>query len=411
MSKSFLPAIAATALMLCAAPAALLAGEAPAAPQVSAAATKAMRVVQQAAEAQKYPEVIAGVDEVLKVEGRTPADTFVAYQFLAHAYEKQGDKTGLLKALQGQLDAGYADATEQNRINAFMMRIAFEQKDYVRSAEYGTRLIQSGAPDPAVVGLVGHSLFLQGKHAESAKLLSDHVADQEGRGLVPREQALNTLYSAQEKNGDKAAVNDSLEKLVKHYPKPEYWTLLLFAINRDPVLTEKQSLQIYRLIQTTQSFSRCAEFIEMAEIAVNMGVPGEGQKAVELGLAHKSCAEKANQERLLRLQTSTNTAAAEDKAGLSKLETEAKAAKTGELEIVAGTSLFGYGEYARAIEALSRGIAKGGLKNPSEAQIMLGMAQVRGGAKADAVQTFGAVKVDDAFTQRVVRLWGLYAAQ
>lgn len=413
MSKSFFPAVVAVvALALCGAPASLLAAEAVVeGPQISAEASKAMLAVQQAAEAQQYAEVIAKVDEVLKIAGKTPADTLVAYQFLAHAYDKLGNRAGVLTAMQGQLDSGYPDAAEQNRLNTLMTRVAYELKDYPKAAESGSRLIRSGAADPAIYGLVGNSLFQQGKNAESAKLLGDHVAEQERGGVVPREATLNTLFSAQEKVGDKPGVTDTLERLVVHYPKPDYWKLLLFSMNRDPALTDRQVLQIYRLMQATQTLNRCGEVTEMAEISVNAGMPGEGLKVVEQGIAGKVCAEKADQDRLQRLLATATTAATEDKAGLAKLEGEAKAAKNGELDVVLGSSLFGYGEFARSVEALSRATTKGGLKNLPEAQLMLGMAQARAGSKTEAVQTFRSIKADDPFTQRVARLWALHAAR
>jgi TolA-binding protein len=170
-------------------------------------------------------------------------------------------------------------------------------------------------------------------------------------------------------------------------------------------------LQVYRLMHATQTMSRCGEFIEMADMAVATGMPGEGRKVVELGIASKACAEKADQERLQRLLASATTAATEDRAGLVKLEAEAKAAKTGELDVVLGSSLFGYDEFSRATEALSRGITKGGLKNLTDAQFMLGMAQLRAGAKPEAVQTFRSIKAEEPISQRNARLWALYAGQ
>ncbi len=413
MSKSFMPVVVAVvALAFGSASASLLAAEAaPPGPQISAAASKAMLAVQKAAEAQQYAEVIAGVDEVLKIAGKTPADTFVAYQFLTHAYDRTGNRPGVLTAMQGQLDSGFPDAAEQNRINALMTRVAYELKDYPKAAEYGTRLVQSGVADAGMYGLVGHSLYQQGKHAESVKLLEGSVSDQERSGVVPREATLNTLFSAQEKLGDKPGVTATLEKLVTHYPKPDYWKLLFASINRDPALTDRQVFQVYRLMQSTQTISRCSEVTEMADLAVNAGMPGEGQKVIELGLAGKLCTEKADQDRLQRQLAGATTAATEDKAGLGKLEADAKASKNGELDVVLGSSLFGYGEFARSVEALSRGLTKGGLKNLPDAQLMLGMAQVRAGAKPEAVQTFRSIKTDDAFTQRVARLWALHASQ
>lgn len=397
------------ALVVSGASLAVRAADAPKGPEVSAVATKALLAVQQAADAGKFDEVVVKAQEVLALPGRTPADAFVANQFLAVAYNRQGNKVGILTALQGQLDSGYPDAAEQARLNNVMLRTAYELKDYAKAAEYGNRLVQSGAANAEAYGLTGDSLFQQGKHAEAVKFLGDHVAEQERAGQVPRERTLNTLFSAQEKVGDKTGVTQTLEKLVTSYPKPDYWNLLLFSMARDPALTDRQLLQVYRLKLTTQTMTRCGDYVEMADMASKTGIRGEGQKVLELGLASQPCAAKADQDRLQSLLTAATKAATEDQAQLGKLETEAKAAKTGELDVVVGSSLAGYGQYPRAVEVLSRGIGKGGVKNLPEAQIALGMAQLRAGMKAEATATFKAIKADDAYTQRVARLWVLAA--
>jgi hypothetical protein len=409
MSKVNIAGVALAALVLSGLPLSVYAADAPKGPEVSAVATKGLLAVQQAADAGKYDEVVARSQEVLALPGRTPADAFVANQFMAVAYNKLGNKVGILTALQGQLDSGYPDAAEQARLNNIMLRTAYELKDYAKVAEYGNRLVGSGNANAEAYGLIGDGLFQQGKHAEVVKFLSDHVAEQERTAQVPRERMLNTLFSAQEKLGDKAGVTATLEKLVASYPRADYWNLLLFSMARDPALTDRQLLQIYRLKLATQTMQRCADYVEMADIAAKAGIRGEGQKVLELGLASQPCAAKADQDRLQALLTPATKAASEDQAQLGKLETEAKAAKSGELDVVVGSSLAGYGQYPRAVEVLSRGIAKGGLKNLSEAQIMLGIAQLRAGTKPEATTTFKAVKAEDAFTQRIARLWVLNA--
>jgi hypothetical protein len=46
----------------------------------------------------------------------------------------------------------------------------------------------------------------------------------------------------------------------------------------------------------------------------------------------------------------------------------------------------------KGVGFIQQGIAKGGLKNPEEAKLRLGMAQALAGKKAEAIQTFETVK-------------------
>ena len=68
----------------------------------------------------------------------------------------------------------------------------------------------------------------------------------------------------------------------------------------------------------------------------------------------------------------------------------------------------GYQQYDKAIDEFSKGIAKGGLTNPTEAQLALGIAQLKAGHKDDAIKSFKAVKGDPVL-ERLAALWVLHA--
>ncbi len=130
---------------------------------------------------------------------------------------------------------------------------------------------------------------------------------------------------------------------------------------------------------------------------------------IEQALAGKVCTVKSDEDRLRRHLSANSNVVAEDKARFAKLEADAKVSKTGEPDVAVGSQLFGYGDYAKAAEALSRGIAKGGLKSAADAQLTLATAQYRANSKAEALKTLRSIKADDPVTQRIVKLWILYA--
>jgi tetratricopeptide (TPR) repeat protein len=404
MSKSIVAtAVAAIALALSSVPSTLQAA------QVSPASAKALKSVQDANSGKRYSEVLTRAEEALRVSGKTPYDTFVAYQFITSAQQGLGNKAGMLKGMQGQLDSGYPSAAEQNGIIKNMATISYEMKNYDQVVEYGNRLIKNGAADAGTYGLIGHALFTQGKHAEAAKFLGDHVADQERRGEKPREPTLTTLRAAQERSGNSAGVTNTLEKLVRHYPKADYWNLLTYQLTRAPKLTDSQSLHIYRLKMATGTLTRCQDYSEMEEMAVAAGMAGEAQKVIEQALASKVCTVKSDEDRLRRHLSTNANVVAEDKAKFPKMEADARVAKTGEMDVAVGAQLFGNGDYAKAAEALARGITKGGLKDPADAQLTLGTAHYRANNKAEAIKTFQSIKTTDPVTDRIAKLWVLYA--
>ena len=75
-----------------------------------------------------------------------------------------------------------------------------------------------------------------------------------------------------------------------------------------------------------------------------------------------------------------------------------------------GLAYIGYQQYDKAIQALTQGIPKGGLKSPGEAQLLLGIAQLKSGNKDGALKAFKSVKGDQTL-ERLATLWSLRARQ
>ncbi len=84
------------------------------------------------------------------------------------------------------------------------------------------------------------------------------------------------------------------------------------------------------------------------------------------------------------------------------------AASSGDADAVLGIAYLSYDQYDKAIEALQRGLKKGGVKRPEEAQLMLGRALLKANRNADAVQAFEAIPKGSKLAE-VANLWAIYA--
>ncbi len=62
------------------------------------------------------------------------------------------------------------------------------------------------------------------------------------------------------------------------------------------------------------------------------------------------------------------------------------------------------GQYDKGVGFIQQGIAKGGLKQPDEAKLRLGAAQVKAGHKDDAIKTFETVKAGGGLSD-VAKVW------
>src|SRR5436305_11414425 len=107
------------------------------------------------------------------------------------------------------------------------------------------------------------------------------------------------------------------------------------------------------------------------------------------------------------LSTAKSRSAKEQGLIATEISAARKSGGTTALNVAEG--VYGYGRYAEAEELGRLAGAKAG-KNPGEAQMVVGMAQVRQGKFAEAAQTFQSVS-GNAAMMRAAHLWGIFARQ
>ncbi len=395
-------AMAASALL----PVAAIAGE-PAAQTIGPKVGKPLKAAQDATKTKNWTEALAKLKEAQAVEGKTPYEEYQINEFLAYVLINQKDYVGAGAAYDKNIASGLVPPAEMNTKLKAASQLTFQNKQYGKSAEYLTRYLKAVPGDTDAQALLGQAYYLQKNYKQAIEAMNPAITAVERQGKKPDEDWLLLTMRCNYELKDDAGIATSLEKLVRHYPKPEYWEGLLTTLKQgehpDPL-----TLGIFRLMLETGTLKRAQDYVEMGQLAIDAGVPGEAQRVVEAGFANKTLenADKARNERLL---ASAKKLVQEDRATLAQLDKEARASASGQADVAVGEAYLSYGEYDKAIEALDRGIKKGNVTRPEEAQISLGIAYLRKGQKDQAQAAFKAVKGDSQWA-RLAGLWSLRAA-
>jgi tetratricopeptide (TPR) repeat protein len=184
---------------------------------------------------------------------------------------------------------------------------------------------------------------------------------------------------------------------------------LLYEVKRER-LNARQELLLYRLMEMTGTLKQGQDFMAYSNAALSASLYAESQRVLEAGMKANAFPPGTEQDRVRRYIPSAANRAAATRSELPRMEAAARAAPNGEAYVALGMTQYSFGEYAKAIDALQAGIAKGGLKNPADASMALGIAQIKAGKKAEALKTFRAVKFNDEIGQRLAELWALYAS-
>lgn len=380
--------------------------------KVSKESAKFLKAAQDALNAQKYDDALAQLKQAEANPKKTPYDEHVINQLAGVTYARKNDYPNAEKAFAAQVDDGFTDPADMPRVLKAVAQLNYQLKNYDRAIEYGNKAVQGGFADDDMNIIVGQSYYLKGDWKGTLKFEQGLVDSDIKAGKTPKDQSLQLVLSACVKLEDADCTTKALEKLVAYYPKPEYWKQLLYTIAQTKAAnqSDRATLQLYRLMAEVDVLQRPEDYTEMAQLAIELGSPGEAQHILEKGFEKGVFADQRSKDLNQRLLASAKKAAATDQGSLAKSEQDAKSAATGDKAVAVGFAYLGYQQYDKAADLLSAGLSKGGVKSEPEAHLLLGIAQFKTGHKDEAVKSFHEVK-GDATLERLANLWSLHAKQ
>ena len=378
-----------------------------AAETVSKAIAKPLQAANAASKNRKWSECISNLKQADAMSGKSPYEISIINQLMAYCSNGSGDSAATARALEEGLVSGQlSDAQLATRYKQ-LMQLNYTTRNYSKAIDYGNRAIKAGTADGDIFTLVAQSYYLLGDYRTAQRFTSDWTTSQEKRGQRPKENMLQINLDSCMKLGDQICSTRLFEKLVVYYPKPAYWANLMRSMFRSGG-GEQIKLNVYRLANEVGSMREGSDYAEMAQMAIEQGLPSEAQSVLETGFERNAFKEQREIDRTKRLLTSAKTQAVAEKMNLVKAEREAASAKTGEADIRVGQSFVSFGQYSQGIQTLKRGIAKGGLQSQGAAQITLGIALIKSGDKSAALKAFRLAKGDES-TVRLAKLWSLRA--
>ena len=369
-----------------------------------------LKAAQEDIKAKKYSEAISKLKEAEGTAGKTPYDQHLINDMMGFAYIKTQNYAEAAKYLEAELDDGFVPPADVPQKVKALAEINYQLKNYDKAIDFGNRAIKGGFADDTIRTIVGQSYYLKGDWKNTYKF-EEGIADAAIKaGQAPSNETLMLIYSACAKMNDDACTTKAMEKVVTYYPKPDSWAQLLYAVRKETGTNETTLLQTYRLMLDTDVLKDPTDYTEMAELALDHGSPGEAQHVLEKAQSKNVFTDQRSKDRSQRLLDSAKKRATADQAGLPKLEKEADAAATGVKNVAVGNAYLGYGEFDKAADQLTKGLSKGSVKSDADARLTLGIAQLKGGHKDEAMKTFKAVKGDPTL-ERLANLWTLHAKQ
>jgi len=388
----------------------------PAGPTVRPEFATPMQAAQNLLGEGKASEALAKAEEASKLPALTAYETYVLERTRAAAGQRLGDVPLMMKSLEAALATGQTPPDEETALIEAMVSTAARQSDHATVLRWTRRYDELKGPNDAVRVVRIQSQLASGdtEAAKAALLARVEAADKAGQTLP--EPHLRLLAGAQQQTKD-PGLQRTFERLAAAYPRPEYWSDVVSFAARDPGLSDRAMLELYRLLRSTGSLKQGDLRDEMAQLSIRLGQPGEAQVVVEEGYAAGQLGTGAQAAAHQKLREQARRLAGADRNDRPAAEAAAQRAKDGNglvdlgWAIVAGLAADAAPAAAEpGLALIEQGIAKGGLRRPTEARLHLAMAQLVAGRKDAARQTVAALATAPAAEGLAVpvRLWTMY---
>lgn len=368
-------------------------------PEVS----KPMLAAQELIKSQKYREALVKIKDAENIAGRTAYESFIIERMRATAAAGAGDTELAAKSFETLINSGKLPKADQLQMIEALAGTYYSAKNYTLANSWIHKYFKDGGTNSQMRTLLAQSLYLSGDYAAASKEITAINADAERTGGVPAENMLQLQASCQNKAKDYAGYIATQERLIKHYPKMEYWAEMLSRVQSKPGFSDRLLLDIYRLRYAIGSLVEANAYQEYAQLALQDGFPAEAKKIVNEGYDKKLLGTGANATRHNRLRDLANRQAGEDLAALNK-KARANDANT---QVNDGYDFVTHGELEKGINLMEKAIAKGGLKRPEDANLHLGIAYLQAGNKAKAAQVLKTVLNSANGVGDIAKLWML----
>jgi hypothetical protein len=386
---------------------AALSADKPKGQEISRVIAKEITGAQKAMQANQWSEALKNLEAA---ETKSPLSTYdkkTIAEFKGICYVRLNNLKSAQTAYEQALATGGYTADELPKTYRLLFQLAATNKQDAKAIEYGKQAAEAGSATDEDL-LIMAQLYYQQKDCKNSAVWGDKaVAAFKKAGQPPKEVLYQLKLQCASDANDTSGMKASLYDLIRLTNKTSYWNNLI-RLERQDERDDNNTRMIYRLMFDTNSMNADTDYIEMAQLLGDAGLPGEAQAVLEKAMS-SGILKDEHKERTTRLLNALKTRADADKKGLPALDAEATKNPAGQLDVKLGEVYFGAGDYQNAATAISRGLGKGQVKQQDEAYVYLGRAQVALKNNAEAKKAFEKLKSVPNISPRVLKLWELYS--
>jgi tetratricopeptide (TPR) repeat protein len=327
------------------------------------------------AEAKQYVEAEAVLNDMLDATSKKSklnryelANVYNTYAYLRYAVE---DYDGALNYYQKVIDQRpeIPLALEINTLYT-VAQLYFLQENWKKGIDtLNTWMSVTDTPSTNAYVLLANGYFQLKDYDKSLSNIQIAIDREEAAGKLPKEQWYNLARFIHFDRDNFRAALDILEVLIMYYPKKQYWVQAshLYGEEKD----EARQLAMLEATYEQNLLDRSQDIVLLSQLYLQAEVPFPAARAMEKGLADDIVEKESKNYELAGVAWRQ---AQEVTKSLPMLEAAASKSEKGELYARLGNVYLDVDKNKEAVEALKRGLDRGGVKRPDQARLALGMA-------------------------------------
>jgi len=379
---------------------------------VSPDVIKALQTAQQAAGKQDFAAAKAALaDADSKAKSNDDKYQIGAVKLNTSIASKDAAMQG--EALTQMLDSGLTPPEQVGQFNAIAADQALQMKNYDLAITHAQAALQAGYKPDVVNVALAQAYFGKAGTANSS------VEPQRGlnqKGLAALKAAADTTKAAGGQVpaqwyqiGVSRAANAKLPE-VTEWAKMAYQaapsgenlrTLIRLFQQANPNISNRENLDVMRLMATSGGLVVSQDYLEYAEMASKTGIYGEVKTAIDAGRS-KGVLSASQGGDLYQPAVAKITG---DKGSLGSAEADARKAANGKIAAATADAYLGYGDYAKAVAMFELAKQKGGV-DADEINTRMGIAKALSGDNASAKAAFQSVQAGSR--KQIADLWLAY---
>ena len=317
------------------------------------------------------------------------------------------------EALAQMLDSGLTPAEQVGQFNAVAADQALQAKNYDLAIQRAQAAVQANYKPESINATLAQAYF--GK-AGTANAGAEPARGLNQKGLAALKAAADATKAAGGQVPAQWYQIGVSRAAASRLPEVTEWATLAYQAapngenlrtlvrlfqQSNPNITNRENLDVLRLMAASGGLVVAGDFLEYGEMASKPGIYGEVNSAIDQGRAKGVLKGTAGAD---LYQTATPKIAG-DKASLASAEADARKAANGKIAAATADAYLGYGDYAKAAAMFDLAKQKGGV-DADEVNTRLGIAKALGGDVASAKTAFQSVQAGTR--KKIADLWLSY---